>query len=117
MVTENGINIDLLERASGTPQSSLEGIIDFEYPEFPNIGTMRHYILGTEFKKFSVVWSCMDLPSLVSFDQSREFMFILTRSLEPSQDNIDEIESYIDKYFDRKFAVLTNQTIESCPIR
>lgn len=107
-----------MQRSTGTPQSPLEGLIDFEYPEFPEVGKVRYFILGSDFEKFSVMWNCMDMPNPEwTFDHSEEFMFILTRFLEPSQEIIDEMESYIDKYLDRKFAVLTDQTVESCPIR
>lgn len=117
VIVENGVNFVLLQRSTGKSQSPVEGIIDFEYPEFPEVGIIRYNILESDFKQFAVMWTCMDRPDLGPFDQSEEFMFILTRSIYPSQEIIDEMESYIDKFFDRRFVFLTDQTVESCPIR
>lgn len=118
VVVENGVNFVLMQRSTGTLQSSLEGVIDFEFPDFPGVEKARYYILGSDFEKFSVMWNCYDQPRPeLNFVHSVEFLFILTRSIDPSQEIINEMELYIDKFFDRKFVLLTDQTVESCPIR
>lgn len=52
-----------------------------------------------------------------NFDHSEEFMFIMSRTAIPSQDVMDKIHFYIDKYYDRNFVEFVDQSNASCPLR
>lgn len=117
-IRPDGSRFDLRQRAVGYPAvegASLKGIINLVFDEFVEMGSFSHFILGSDFKHYAILWSCVDEQMGFDFDFSKEIVNIMTKSPEPEPDVISEIDTYIDKYFDREFLFITDQSKESCP--
>lgn len=103
-------------KASATFANPFEGIINV-FPRNKNNG-MIHYILETDLSTVLTYWTCLDNPDPeLHFVHSKEFMFMMSRSANPSQDIVNKIHFYVDKYYDSNFVEFIDQSNSSCPLR
>lgn len=114
----NGTKSTLRQESKGNLKASQNGtfkaIINLTFPDFPDFGSIPHFVLGTELSEYAVLWSCIDFTDLNS-NRSREFVFILTRTPNPGLNFNEKIDAYIvDNNFVRDSIVLTDQSEESC---
>ncbi|XP_044746730.1 apolipoprotein D-like [Coccinella septempunctata] len=66
-----------------------------------------YWVLETDYDNYSVVWSCVDIPPIVS----AEFAWILTRERSPAQEIVDKAHAVFDRLnLSRKPLTKTDQT-------
>ncbi|KAF4523150.1 hypothetical protein B566_EDAN002406 [Ephemera danica] len=77
---------------------------------YPAVG--EYWVLGTDYVNYSVVWACEDAPSGGSTYQTS---WVLTRSRNPSQQVLDDIQAVIDanQLVDDQW-IITDQS--NCPL-
>lgn len=73
---------------------------------------MNYYVLGTDYFQYAVGWACEDLETEDEDEfSSREFAWVLSRTPElPDDPNMRaRIETYVDKFLDRRHMRWTEQ--------
>lgn len=70
---------------------------------------VNYYILATDYFQYAVGWGCENLED----DQSKEFVWILSRTPELPETYNERVDGYIDQHFDRTFLRETIQNEEA----